>query len=168
MDMETIGSDVDFLKIKIKHTAKTELDNTNPDTDGFTEVYFLNTPFYTTGKHSFNFYQSFNWAGDSNLLVELSYSNTSAGENNTISGQNTSFPSAMNTNTEDRFLSFGLGDYIEVPNEAFAAVDSFITVSFWQYGDVDIQPYNNYIFEGADANGRRVINSHLPWSNSRV
>ena len=29
-------------------------------------------------------------------------------------------------------------------------------------------PFNSYIFEGRDASGYRVINCHLPWSNSRV
>ena len=29
-------------------------------------------------------------------------------------------------------------------------------------------PFNSYIFEGRDTNGYRVVNCHLPWSNSRV
>ena len=29
-------------------------------------------------------------------------------------------------------------------------------------------PFNSYIFEGRDINGYRVVNCHLPWSNSRV
>lgn len=165
---DIIGSDIDFLKIKLKHTSKTELDNTNPDTDGFTEVYFLNTSLQTSEKHSFNFYQNFTWDGDSNLLVELSYTNSYTGDNNTISGHSTSFTSTLHSNTADGFLSVSQGDYIEVPAEAFAPIDSFITVSFWQYGDADLQPFDSYIFEGVDANNNRVINCHLPWSNSRI
>ncbi len=168
LNLETIGSEIEFLKIKIKHTLNTVLDLTIPDTDGFTEVYFLNTTFLTSDKHSFNFYQNFNWDGVSNLLVELSYSNEDAGENNTITAHNTAFTSTLHTNIADRFLSFGLGDYIEVPAEVFAPLDSFITVSFWQYGDAELQPLNSYIFEGTDVSNNRVISSHLPWSNSRI
>ena len=168
LNLDIIGSEVEFLKIKIKHTSKTELELANPDIDGFTEVYFLNTSFLTTGKHSFNFYQPFNWDETSNLLVEVSYSIPLAGNNNTVSGHSTSFTSSLNSKTEDRFLSVNMGDYIEVPAETFAPLDSFITVSFWQYGDTDFQPFNSYIFEGADTNNNRVINSHLPWSNSRI
>ena len=29
-------------------------------------------------------------------------------------------------------------------------------------------PFNSYIFEGRDQNGYRVVNCHLPWSNSNI
>ena len=64
--------------------------------------------------------------------------------------------------------TFGSGDYVEVPSAAFSTISDQITVSFWCYGDPNVMPMNSYIFEGRDANGYRVVNSHLPWSNSRV
>ena len=168
LDMEELGSEVEFLKIKFKHTDKNELNNTLPDLEEFTEVYFLNTTFTSTGENGFNFYQPFFWNGASNIIIELSFSSSTAGNNSTVLGEDSGFNSTISTNSEDGFLSVNIGDYIEVPPEAFTPVDSFITVSFWQYGDIEMQPFNSYIFEGADANNNRVINCHLPWSNSRI
>lgn len=168
LNVDITGSEVEFLKIKFKHTAKTELDANTPDVAEFDEVYFLNTDFAEAGKHGFNFYNPFNWDGSSNIIIEFSFTNPNPGNTNVILGHSTSEVSALTTKTGDGFLSINMGDYIEVPPEAFAPLDSFITVSFWQYGDADLQPFNSYIFEGSDIEGRRVINSHLPWSNSNV
>ena len=50
----------------------------------------------------------------------------------------------------------------------FNDIDSAITISFWCYGDENKMPFNSYVFEGRDQNGYRVVNCHLPWSNSNV
>jgi len=168
LNLDITGSDVEFLKIKFKHTSKTGLDSNTPDTGGFTEVYFLNSTFSESGKYSFNFYEPFTWDGSSNILIEFSFTNQNIGNTNVVLGNMTNNITSITTKAEDLFLAVNMGDYIEVPAEAFSPLDSFITVSFWQYGDPDLQPFNSYIFEGADANNNRVINSHLPWSNSRV
>ncbi len=168
LNLDETGSEIEFLKIKFKHTEKTELDYTMPDVEDFTEVYFLNSSFSSPGKYSFNFYEPFTWDGSSNILIEFSFTNEDIGNTNVVLGHSTNNISAITTKAEDRFLAVNMGDHIEVPADAFAPLDSFITVSFWQYGDPDLQPFNSYIFEGADANNNRVINSHLPWSNSRV
>lgn len=91
-----------------------------------------------------------------------------SGSGNQLVGDATGFNSGVYLGTENRALSFTQPDYVEVPASAFTAIDSFITVEFWCYGDPNAMPSNSYAFEGKDANGNRVINSHLPWSNSRV
>lgn len=67
-----------------------------------------------------------------------------------------------------RNIKFTQGSYIEVPKEAFTDIDKEITIAFWQYGDEIQMPQNSYAFEGVNAQGQRVINSHLPWSNGQV
>ncbi len=166
--VDNSGDEIHFLKIKLKQTEKTELEPNDPDTEGFTEVYFLNTSFPGSGKYSFNFYNNFTWDGTSNLLAEFSFTGADAGVSNPVKGYNTALQTAISTNEQDGYLKINYGDYIVVPSAAFASVDSAITVSFWQYGDPDINPYDSYLFEGGDANNNRVINCHLPWSNSRV
>lgn len=169
LDLDEVGDEVEFLKIKMKHVTFDILSAISPDLKGFTEVFFHDTDFLTTGKHSFNFYQSFNWNGTDNILVEFSFNKEDQGSNNLIKGESTgSEVLSVFTEDEDGFISVNQGDYIDVPAEAFSSVDSLLTISFWQYGDPDFQPFNSYIFEGADINNNRVVNCHLPWSNSRV
>jgi hypothetical protein len=59
-------------------------------------------------------------------------------------------------------------DEVKVPAAAFAAVSNEITIMLWQNGDPTIQPQNGTIFEGVNALNQRVLNVHLPWSNSNV
>jgi hypothetical protein len=66
------------------------------------------------------------------------------------------------------YLKFSKGSYVEVPKEAFEDLGNEITIGFWQYGDEQEMPQNSYAFEGVNAQNQRVLNSHLPWSNSQV
>ncbi len=66
------------------------------------------------------------------------------------------------------YAKFSEGSYIEVPKSAFNDLDKEITIAFWQYGDKVKMPQNSYAFEGINAKGQRVVNSHLPWSNGQV
>lgn len=67
-----------------------------------------------------------------------------------------------------RYIKFSEGSYIEVPKDAFSKIDKEITISFWQYGDKVKMPQNSYAFGGINAQGQRVVNSHLPWSDGQV
>ncbi len=168
MDIGTTGSEMEFLKIKFKHTGKTELDSISPDTDGFTEAYFLNTTLDPDGEYHFKFYEPFTWDGISGLLIELSYSNQVSGNNSQVYGGNTGINSTLHSAGDDGSYSCNRSSYIDVPPAAFASVDSVITISFWQYGDIDVLPRNTFIFYGSDQNNRRVLNCHLPWSNGNI
>jgi len=163
------GNEVEFLKIKMKHTDLEVLNADSPDLENFTEVYFLNTGFTAPGKHNFNFYQAFSWNGLNNILIEFSFTGDDSGTNSLVKGESTA-PDAMSLiTTTPAILNFVIPSMLRnIPAEAFFSLDSLVTISFWQFGDPDFQPFNSYIFEGADANDNRVINCHLPWSNSRV
>lgn len=56
---------------------------------------------------------------------------------------------------------------ITLPASAFATVDQEITISVWAYGATD-QARSDTLFSAKDASGNRILNIHLPWSNSRV
>ncbi len=168
MDLSALGTDLNYLQIRMKHTAYSDIDINNYETSGFTNVYEYNTTFGSLGLNDLNFTTPFNWDGTSNIVVEFCYNNNGPGTDNTVVGDATGFNSAVYSQQDDGYLAFRRPDYVDVPASAFAAIDSFITVSFWCYGDPNAMPSNSYAFEGRDANGYRVINSHLPWSNSRV
>ncbi len=129
------------------------------------EVYNLNTELNNSNQYlPFSF--PYNWDGNQNIIVDISYSDYSGSVN--IKGDISSSNMSLTSTNSDNFLDFEGWDYINVPKDAFNTVDSAITISFWQYGNPLNQPINSSIFEGVDSLGRRVLNSHLPWSNGKV
>jgi len=168
LDLSALGSNLNNLTIKMKHTSLNALGDTTYEKTGFTEVYNFNTSMGPIGINTINLTNAFTWDGVSNIVVEFCFSNAIIGTNQTLLGETTPFNAGVYSPQDDGALEFVWGDYVEVPATAFAAIDSFITVSFWSYGDTAQLPKNTYIFEGIDANGRRVINSHSPWSNGNI
>ncbi len=166
LDMSTIGATVPYMRISLKATDKTELSSIEPDLDGFTEVYFLNTSFDATGLHDFNFYQDFAWDGVSNVIVEFTF--TGSAGNNGINGDITPAISALFNATEDSSIAFNGAGSIEVPAAGLQTITNEITVSFWSKGDENVLPANNSVFEGVNDDNARGANVHLPWSNGQI
>jgi len=168
MDISGLGSALDYLKINLKNSALAELTLTDFENTGFTTVYLQNTTFSSTGLFTFNFSEPFIWDGVSGILVEFTFSNSTTGTSTEIKGSSTGFNSGLFSVSEDEYLSFNGPDYVDVPVTPLADIDSFVTVSFWQFGDPAIQPQDDYCFEAMNTAGNRVLNVHLPWSNSNV
>ena len=168
LDVSVIGSELSNLRIALKNSALTELTSASHEMDGFTKVYELNTTFSATGEHVFEFLQPFNWDGTSSIVVEFAFDNGTAGTASEVNGDDSGFNSGVVMNDDNGYLDFQVGDYVRVPETALSSISNEVTVSFWCYGDPTQMPMNSYTFEGRDANNNRVINVHLPWSNSRV
>ena len=168
LDVNSIGSDVNFLRIKMKNTSQTALDSTTIES-GLEEVYFLNTNVSSVGIQDFNFYTPFNWDGTSNILVEFSHKNNAKGTNTEVVGSTSTFNSVLhNTNDADQHFIFSGSEEIDVPTSGMSSISDEITVALWAYGDPNILPANTTMFEAVDANDRRQLNVHLPWSDSKV
>ncbi|MEM9542067.1 MAG: LamG domain-containing protein [Cyanobacteria bacterium P01_E01_bin.42] len=60
----------------------------------------------------------------------------------------------------------GRDDYVTLPVNSFPT-GSEITVSFWSYGGGTL-PANVSILAAAIANGKRIFNIHLPWSDGKI
>ncbi len=88
--------------------------------------------------------------------------------NSNILGAETGFNCGIYSNDDDKFLTFSGPDAIYIPVNNLADVKNEITISFWQYGNPDVQPAKQSIFEAINAEGKRVLNVHLPWDNSVV
>jgi len=163
------GGIMSDVTIRLKNSM---LDSLNPeayDTSGFTKVFHNNVSFTHTGWNKIDFTTDFIWADTSGICVEISYTNRTTGTDNILSGSlYASFNPCIYSSGNDRSLFFQGTDYVSVPAQAFAEIDSFITVSFWQYGNPAFQPQDQSSFEGLDSLNRRVINAHIPWSNGRV
>jgi Concanavalin A-like lectin/glucanases superfamily/Peptide-N-glycosidase F, C terminal/Secretion system C-terminal sorting domain len=168
MDVTELGSAINFLSIKMKHSSKTELDAADPDLSGFTEVYFLSTAFANTGEQPLLFYDNFEWDGSSNILVEFSFTNQNTGMPTTVNSHDAGFSSSIFTGAADYALLFNGSGYIPLDPTPLSVVNNALTVSFWAKGSEAILPTNTTVFEGQDAGGNRQANVHLPWSNGEI
>lgn len=164
--VNNLGGLIKNMTVKIKTSAPDSLTPNPPVTDAFTVVYSQNTTFNATGWNNINFTTPFQWDGNSNLIVDISFteSNTPC----TVAADSTSWISCIHAREPDYFLNFDGSDYVTVSEEVFTDIDTSVTISFWQYGDPVIQPSNDVIFEGIDSAGNRVINVHLPWGDGKV
>lgn len=169
LDLSSLGSSLNNLRIKIKATNQSVLNANSPELTGFTEVYFLNSTFSSTGAHRFNFYNNFNWNGTSNLIIEFSYSNAAAGTANDVNGNATGFASAMTTAGVDNYLEIDGGAAgVNLPNAVGANISNQITLAFWCYGNPARLPANTSVMEALDNNNARQLNIHLPWSDGSI
>ncbi len=167
--LQTLGGQMHSMTIKIKTTTIDSLSQTTFNNSGFTTVYSKNTQFSATGWNSLQLTSPFNWDGTSNLLIEITYDNTSAATNNLVAATTTSFKSGLTNSGNDRVASFHTYGYTNIPlNAKIASIDSAVTVAFWCFGSPTLQPMNGTAFEAIDSSGNRLLNSHLPWSDSNV
>ncbi|MEI6124402.1 MAG: peptide-N-glycosidase F-related protein [Bacteroidota bacterium] len=167
-NLQTLGSELKNLCIRIKHTPLDSLTSTHFENSGFTIVYMNNTTFVATGWHALHFITNFNWDGIQNLLVDISFDNASTGIPTSLLAENTGQKTGITSAGTDKALFFMGTDYVNVPKQALASIDSAITVSFWAYGNPNFQPQDQSVFEAYDSLNNRVINVHLPWSNSNM
>jgi hypothetical protein len=61
----------------------------------------------------------------------------------------------------------GSNSVVYIPGEAFDSIENEITVSLWVYG-ADAQPRVGSAFGAFDASDKRVLNIHLPYSDSNI
>lgn len=158
-------TDLGRLVISMKNTATTE--PTGFET-GMTVVYDQNTDFPNgNAVHTFNLLTPFTWDGTSNILVEFAYGNDAVSNFNTVSHYTTADTSGVYATGADNVAVFEEGKHMLLPLGGTDFGDE-ITVSFWSYGNPDVQPANSYAFEAVNSANQRVLNVHLPWSNGRV
>ena len=166
-NIQSQGDQLNNLAIKMKPTMLTALTDSTFETDNFITVYDNSNLQQPQSSSYFNFLQPFNWDGTSNVLVAVNFEAVSNNSTYIVNADSVS-PNIGLLQSHNGVLDFKDDEIVDIPATVFAAIDSAITVSFWCYGDEDLMPFNSYIFEGRDASGYRVINCHLPWSNSRV
>ncbi len=166
--LQTLGAQMQNMTIKIKAVALDSLTQATFNNTGLTIVYSQNTLFNALGWNSLQLTTPFNWDGISNLLIEITYQNTVTSADNIVAASTTTFNSGLTNSGTDRVASFHSYGYVNVPmNSNLVAIDSFVTVAFWCYG-APAQPMDGTAFEAVDSLGNRLLNSHLPWSDSNV
>jgi len=166
--LQTLGAEMQSMTIKIKAVSLDSLTQSTFNNSGFTTVYSQNTQFTVLGWNSLQLTNPFNWDGISNLLIEITYQNMVTAMDNILAASTTTFNSGLTNAGADRVASFTSYGYVDVPmNSNLVSIDSFVTVAFWCYGS-PAQPMDGTAFEAVDSLDRRLLNSHLPWSDSNV
>ena len=166
--LQTLGAQMQNMTIRIKATAIDSLALDSLNNTGFTSVYAQNTQFITTGWNSLQLTTPFNWNGISNLLIDITYDNVLPLANNVIAATTTPFNSGLTNGGTDRVASFHSYGFVNIPmNNKLISIDSAVTVAFWCFGGPP-QPMDGTAFEAVDSAGNRLLNSHLPWSDSNV
>jgi len=159
------NAEAEYLQINIKSTDKTTLDSNDPDNNDFTNVYFFDYSLIT-GINRFQFHSPFAWNGTSNLIVEFSFTNNNPSNILDVEGENTGIVSGIYSKNGYNLNS--VNGKIEIPTDPFSSISEEITVTFWSYGNEEVQPIHNSIFHGVNNNNDRELNLHLPWGNSNI
>jgi hypothetical protein len=59
-------------------------------------------------------------------------------------------------------------DSVSIPASAFNSVSNQISIAMWVNGDEELQPRNDSVFCAVDSSGSRLLNIHLPYTDSGV
>ena len=157
----------DRFTIRLKNTAAGSI--TAFDGNGLGTVHEVAPATLGTvaGEQVFTLAEPFVWDGTSNILVDLAATRQS---NATAPGVRSSgAPAGMAVQAVglDGYLQLN-DDLIGVAPSPMAELGTSLTVMFRVKGDAIIPTVNTSILEAVDAQGRRILNVHLPWSDGRV
>jgi len=132
LNISVDGDNVNHLKLKLKNTTKTELnDSLLIDNDDFTEVYYQNTNFIN-GLNELIFYTPYNWDGTSNIIIELSFTNSVNGINSEVLSTTSSSNFGIETHNNDSYLKFTAGDnYAELNNTIDFGTAQDFSIELW-------------------------------------
>lgn len=168
-NLQSTGSLLKNLVVRMKTSTFDSLSEDSFSAAGFTEVYRRNTLFAASGWNSLQFLTPFNWDGTGNIIIEITFENSTAGTDNVVFAADAGYKAGLYRSGNDCCITIHNGGFVNIPiNDSLKAIDSSITVSFWAYGDAQVQPQNGTCFEAVDSSGNRVINAHVPWSDSNV
>lgn len=167
LELDDASSQMDFLRVKMMHVTSSEPNSSTVLSNDLEQVYFLNSTLLN-GNNLLKFYENFDWDGTSNILVEFSFTNKLASGGSKVKGSLTSDGKGIVSTGDNSNLTLAGEEYITLPNNGFDQISNEITISLWSYGDADVLPINNSVFEGADNQNNRQVNVHFPWSNGQV
>jgi len=154
---------IQLFTVRIGQTSTTTVPHV---TDDFTmSTVVRRTVNLDDGPNELPFSSAFQWDGTSNLVVEISC--LSAPKTARLEAGPTT-PAGIVDDGSRRAYEFRAGDMMLLPQSVSNELSNQITIAFWSYGNAAALPANNNVFEAFNANGDRVLNVHLPWSNGNI
>ena len=152
---------VDRCIIRMKQTAATAIDRF--EDSGFTTVIDRTLNYDTL---ALPLSAPFAWDGTSNLLVDIANEGTDVWLECPLQATAVAPGTALQEIGRDDAVHTG-DDFIGVDPAPLAALSDAVTITVRTYGAPQL-PLNTTLLEAVNANGQRVMNIHLPWSNGRV
>ena len=139
---------VNFFRVKMQHVSATTTVLTSNTTTltGFTQVYNQNYNF-VNGNNRIHFYTPFNWDGISNVLIDLSFTNTVPTNPIVFNGLSYSSNLALYSNNN---YAIDLGKFGQaiINTASLTSVSNELTVGFWAYGTATLLPANTSVLYG--------------------
>jgi hypothetical protein len=163
------GGTVDFFRVKMQliNAATTVLSSSSTTVTGFTQVYNHNYTF-VNGSNRIQFYTPFNWDGISNVLIDLSFTNTGSSTPIVFNGINTSSVLAIYSNN-NYAVDLGAFGRATINTSSLSGITNELTVSMWAYGTASLYPANTSVIYAWDNNmNDRQLNIHFPWSDNSM
>lgn len=167
LNVSNAGGVANFLKVEMQHTNASSLTSGTVALNGFTNVYNSNYTF-SNGNNRLQFHTSFVWNGTSNVLIDLSFTNTNASSPIILNGNTTASSMALYANNNYALDVSSLG-HVNLSANNLSNISNELTVSFWVYGNASMMPAQTSIIYGYGANpNERNLNVHLPWSDGSI
>lgn len=167
LNVANAGGGVNFFKVGMQHTSAITLNASTVTVTGFTNVFDQNFSF-TTGNNRVQFHTPFVWDGTSNVLIDLSFTNTVPTNPITFNGTNITSIMALYANNNYALDLSAMG-HASLNPSMFSNISNEITVSFWAYGNASQMPSSNNFMYGYDANpNNRQFSLQLPWGDNNL
>ncbi len=161
------GGSAQFFKMGIRHTSLNALSPDSLELTGLTEVYNQHVTF-VTGSNRLQFHTPFMWDGVSNVMLQITFTNSVTGNPVVLAGTSTPYTSVLSA-SNNYSLYLGSSALVTLNTAMMGTISNQVTVSFWSYGNPDLLPANTTILYGyANTPGQRHLNMHLPWANGSV
>ena len=108
--------------------------------------------------------------GEGHLMLDLVLSNVEADGSLALLGMavGDTLGQTCAPSNSARFIRMDGDDRMEIDPAALVGLDTTLTIECWLRGNEDVLPVNTTLFEAVNASNQREINTHVPWSNSRV
>jgi hypothetical protein len=167
LSVANAGGDANFFKVGIQHVSNTLLNASTPIISGFTNVYNHQASF-VSGNNRIQFHTPFVWNGTSNLLLDLSFTNTNPSTPIIFNGTNISGVTALYAKNNYALNLSNLG-HVMINTTMLSSISNQMSISFWAYGKSSMAPSGNVILnsEGANIESRQLL-VHLPYFDNSV
>lgn len=167
LQVNNTGGATQFFSIGIQHTTQSVLMADSVVLSGFSDVFRQHFTFQP-GSNRLQFHTPFIWDGVSNLLLQLTFTNTVPGAPVVIQGTSTT-GNSMLTAHENVALNLASAALVNLNTSMMGTISQEVTVAFWSYGNAAQLPANTTFLYGYSSNsGQRQLNIHLPWANGSV
>ena len=72
----------------------------------------------------------------------------------------------VNPSPDANSIGLSRGSYVSIPSSTFDLIENEVSIALWVRGEN--QPRRDSVFFATNAEGKRIINIHLPWNNSQI